>query len=148
MATDDKPGPASPPASPSQTDMNESGTRRQSEVISNGVKLLGEAVLPGSSQLLEKRVGKGAVFAGVGLGGPPLMVAMLGPVAGGIVGGAIAIGSRVLSYWDSLPERTQGLLDQFDIRKTPVDILEERYARGEINTNDYKERRRALESGS
>jgi len=128
--------------------MNENGTERQSDVVSNGVKLLGEAVLPGASQLLEKKVGKGAFFAGVGLGGPPLMVAMLGPVAGSIAGGAIAIGSRVFSYWDSLPERTQGLLDRFEMRTGPVRILEERFARGEINVNEYKERRRALESGS
>jgi len=140
MASGDTAGLASSPPT------ENGGEPRRSDVISNGVKILGEAVLPGASELLEKRVAKGAVFAGVGLGAPPLMVALLGPVAGGIVGGALAIGTRVVSYWDSMPERTEGLFDRFERSRTPLQILEERYARSEINTTEYQERRRALES--
>ena len=56
-------------------------------MINNGVKLFGELFLPGASELLEGRIGKGIAAAGVGLTVPVLSAAVLGPVAALIVGG-------------------------------------------------------------
>ncbi|MDR3516549.1 MAG: hypothetical protein P4M00_12065 [Azospirillaceae bacterium] len=65
--------------------------------ISNGVKLLGEVVLPGSSQLLKGHIASGTahlVVAGVG-------VALLAPVAP-ILGGLFALGVRLNSLSKSV----------------------------------------------
>jgi len=119
------------------------------QVVDNGVKLLGEVVLPGASALMENRVARGAIYAGLGLGGPPLIMAALGGAAGAVLGGAMAIGTRFLSFADSLSERPAGgggLWKKLGSSGSALQVLEERYARGEINTAEYMERRHTLEA--
>jgi len=111
------------------------------QVINNGLKLIGEVLVPGASQLLEGRVGKGIAAVGVGLGVPVLSAAVLGPVAALIVGGGTSLAVRVLSYSDSLTPETQR---EWRFGKSPLDKLDEKYANGELATEEYEERRRTL----
>jgi uncharacterized membrane protein len=110
-------------------------------VLQNGIKLVGEVLVPGASQLLEGRVGKGVTAAGVGLGVPALSAMLLGPIAALIVGRGTSIAVRLLSYSDSLTPDDQ---KDWGFRNKAMDILEQRYARGEINTDEYLERKGAL----
>jgi hypothetical protein len=74
----------------------------QNGVVSNGVKLLGEAfITPGSSLILDGRVGAGLLHGAIGWGA----VALLGPIAGPIVRLLVAANS----YSKSVSE--QSLLD-------------------------------------
>jgi len=91
--------------------------------------------------LLEGRVGKGIAAVGVGLGVPVLSAAVLGPVAALIVGGGTSLAVRVLSYSDSLTPETQR---EWRFGKSPLDKLDEKYANGELATEEYEERRRTL----
>jgi len=113
----------------------------RSQVLQNGIKLVGEVLVPGASQLLEGRVGKGVTAAGVGLGVPALSAMLLGPIAALIVGRGTSIAVRLLSYSDSLTPDDQ---KDWGFRNKAMDILEQRYARGEINTDEYLERKGAL----
>lgn len=65
----------------------------QSDVVGNGVKLVGEAILPGASQMLDGRIGSGLLHtlaSGVAL-------AALGPI-----GGLISIAVRLNSFSSSV----------------------------------------------
>jgi hypothetical protein len=82
-----------------------SNGRTRPEIINNGIKMAIEVFVPGASQFLEGRVGSGAAFAIVGLGGPALVagtIAPIAPVVAVVLGVAASIGSRVWSYSSSL----------------------------------------------
>jgi uncharacterized membrane protein len=111
-------------------------------VINNGVKLFGELFLPGASELLEGRIGKGIAAAGVGLTVPVLSAAVLGPVAALIVGGGTSLAVRVLSFSDSLQPEKEWHFGH----KSAIELLDEKYANGEMTTEQYEERRRTLKS--
>jgi hypothetical protein len=120
------------------------GQKLSPQVINNGVKLIGEVLVPGASELIEGRIGKGVAAVSVGLGIPVLSAMVLGPVAAILVGGGTSLAVRALSFSDSLtPEKERkGFFDGKD--KDAVDVLDERYAKGEVATDDYEERRKAL----
>jgi uncharacterized membrane protein len=128
-AANGSPGPAAPDQSV------------RPQVINNGVKLIGEVLLPGASELLEGRIGKGVAAAGVGLGVPVLSAAVLGPVAALVVGGGTSLAVRFLSYTDSLTPETER---DWHFGKSALDILDEKYANGEMPTDQYEERRKIL----
>jgi hypothetical protein len=116
------------------------------QVINNGIKLVGEVLLPGASELLEGRVGRGAVAAGIGLAVPALSAVLLGPVAALLVGGSVSLGTRVLSFYDSLhPE--DWLKHEVGGRhfKTAREELDFLCAEGAITPAEYKERKAALD---
>jgi uncharacterized membrane protein len=132
----------SAPASPKPpANGGNNGNYVRPQVINNGVKLFGELFLPGASELLEGRIGKGIAAAGVGLSVPVLSAAVLGPVAALLVGGGSALAVRVLSFSDSLhPEKER----DWHFGKSAIDLLDEKYASGEITTEQYEERRKTL----
>ena len=134
---------APPPArAPANGANGTNGNHLRPQVINNGVKLFGELFLPGASELLEGRIGKGIAAAGVGLTVPVLSAAVLGPVAALIVGGGTSLAVRVLSFSDSLqPEK-----DWSFGHKSAIELLDEKYANGEMTTEQYEERRRTLKS--
>jgi len=134
---------APPPArAPANGANGTNGNHLRPQVINNGVKLFGELFLPGASELLEGRIGKGMAAAGVGLTVPVLSAAVLGPVAALIVGGGTSLAVRVLSFSDSLqPEK-----DWSFGHKSAIELLDEKYANGEMTTEQYEERRRTLKT--
>jgi hypothetical protein len=81
------------------------------ERTTNTVKLIGEAFVPGASQLIEGRVGSGA--AHLVLGG--LLVAVLAPVAP-IVAGLVGLGVRLNSYSSSMSGKN--LWERVEVRDT------------------------------
>ena len=133
---------APPPArAPANGANGTNGNHLRPQVINNGVKLFGELFLPGASELLEGRIGKGIAAAGVGLTVPVLSAAVLGPVAALIVGGGTSLAVRVLSFSDSLhPEKDR----DWHFGKSAIDLLDEKYANGEMTTDQYEERRKTL----
>jgi hypothetical protein len=123
----------------SSTNGKSSGDVR-GEVINNGVKLIGEIVLPGASELLEGRIGKGATAAGIGLLVPALSVSMFGPIPAIILGAGAALGARLWSYTDSLyPEKSWSFG-----QKTALDRLDDQFAEGKVSSEEYKQRRQVL----
>jgi uncharacterized membrane protein len=111
------------------------------QVVNNGLKLFGEVLLPGASELLEGRIAKGIAAAGVGLAVPVLSVAVLGPVAALLVGGGTSLAVRILSFSDSLrPEKER----DWQFGKSALNILDEKYANGDLTTEQYLERRKIL----
>jgi hypothetical protein len=68
----------------------------QSDVVGNGVKLVGEAILPGASQMLDGRVGNGLLHTAAS----GLALAMLGPI-----GGLVSIAIRLNSFSSSVNNR-------------------------------------------
>jgi len=68
----------------------------QSDVVSNGVKLVGEAILPGASQILDGRIGNGLLHT-LASG---LSVGMLGPI-----GGLLSLVIRLNSFSSSVNNR-------------------------------------------
>ena len=82
----------------------------QNGVVSNGVKLLGEAfITPGSSLILDGRVGAGLVHGAIGLGA----TALLGPVAGPLV----RLFVMANSYSKSVTERNLLEVAQDDLHR-------------------------------
>ena len=82
----------------------------QNGVVGNGVKLLGEAfITPGSSLILDGRVGAGLLHGAIGLGA----IALLGPVAGPIVRLLVAANS----YSKSVSERNLLEMAQDDMNR-------------------------------
>lgn len=129
------------PRPPANGGNGNNGNYLRPQVINNGVKLFGELFLPGASELLEGRIGKGIAAAGVGLSVPVLSAAVLGPVAALIVGGGTSLAVRVLSFSDSLhPEKER----DWHFGKSAIDLLDEKYANGEMTTEQYEERRKTL----
>jgi len=133
---------ATPPARPPANGGNGNNGHLRPQVINNGVKLFGELFLPGASELLEGRIGKGIAAAGVGLSVPVLSAAVLGPVAALIVGGGTSLAVRVLSFSDSLQPEKEWSFGH----KSAIELLDEKYANGEMTTEQYEERRRTLKS--
>jgi hypothetical protein len=70
------------------------------DVINNGVKLVGEAVVPGASLLLEKHISAGLLAAGVGVLGSAALGSLLGPI-GYVLG---RYGTSAASYALSLEQ--------------------------------------------
>src|SRR4051794_8271655 len=68
----------------------------QSDVLSNGLKLAGEAIVPGASQFLDGRVGRGLVHAAASAAA----LALLGPI-----GGMVSLALRVNSFSTSVANR-------------------------------------------
>lgn len=69
-------------------------------MINNGVKLVGEAVVPGASLLLEKHISAGLLAAGVGVLGSAALGSLLGPI-GYVLG---RYGTSAASYALSLEQ--------------------------------------------
>jgi len=70
------------------------------QVLNNGVKLLGEAVVPGASLLLEKHIGAGLLMSGLGVLGAAALGTTFGPL-GYIL---TRYGASAVSYSQSLKE--------------------------------------------
>ena len=70
--------------------------------VINGVKLIGEVLVPGASELIEGRMAKGVAALSAGLGLPVLSALVLGPVAALLVGGGSSIAVRA-SFIQRLP---------------------------------------------
>jgi hypothetical protein len=68
----------------------------QSNVLGNGIKLVGEAVVPGASQFLDGRVGRGLMHAAASA----VALALLGPI-----GGMVSLALRVNSFSTSVGDR-------------------------------------------
>jgi len=69
----------------------------QSQVVSNGMKLVGEFILPGASQMLEGKVGNGLLHSAAAYAAPLLL--------GGPIGGLLALAVRLNSYSSSVTDR-------------------------------------------
>jgi len=123
---------------------NQNGNHLRPQVINNGVKLFGELFLPGASELLEGRIGKGLAAAGVGLSVPVVSAAVLGPVAALLVGGGTSLAVRVLSFSDSLHPEKERDWTNFGGGKTALETLDDRYANGDMTKEEYEERRSTL----
>jgi hypothetical protein len=116
------------------------------QVVNNGIKLVGEPLLPGASELLEGRIARGAVAAGVGLAVPALSSAVLGPFAALLVGGGVSLGTRLLSYYDSLQPDTW-LTSERGSRQTNRSAREEldfQYVQGKIPEDEYNRKKQVL----
>jgi hypothetical protein len=117
------------------------------QVINNGIKLVGEVLLPGASELLEGRIGRGAFAAGVGLVVPAVSAAVFGPVAALVVGGGASLGARLFSYYDSLqPEGAHLLPSSSPSYKSPKEELDFQFIQGKISEGEYKRKKLVLES--
>jgi hypothetical protein len=116
------------------------GVDVRGKVINNGVKLIGEVLLPGASELLEGRIGKGAAAAGIGLLVPALSVSLLAPMTALILGGGVSLGARLWSYTDSLYPEKKWSFGQ----KTALDRLDDQFAEGKVSAEEYKQRREVL----
>jgi len=81
----------------------------QSDVVSNGVKLVGEVVLPGASQMLDGQIGKGLLHA-LASG---IAVAALGPV-----GGLVSLAVRLNSFSSSVNNRNLWALASESINRS------------------------------
>ena len=68
----------------------------QSDVLGNGIKLAGEAIVPGASQFLDGRVGSGLIHAAASAAA----LALLGPI-----GGIVSLALRVNSFSTSVSNR-------------------------------------------
>jgi len=68
----------------------------QSDVVGNGVKLVGEVILPGASQMLDGRIGSGLLHT-LASG---LAIAALGPI-----GGLVSVAVRLNSFSSSVNNR-------------------------------------------
>jgi len=68
----------------------------QSDVLGNGIKLAGEAIVPGASQFLDGRVGSGLMHAAASAAA----LALLGPI-----GGMVSLALRVNSFSTSIGNR-------------------------------------------
>lgn len=55
-----------------------------------------------------------------------------------------AVIAAVLGRWNTGSDATRSPLERGSAAPTPLQILDERYARGEIGTEEYQERSRAL----
>jgi len=68
----------------------------QSDVVGNGMKLVGEVVMPGASQILDGQIGRGLLHTLVS----GLAMATLGPV-----GGLVSLAVRLNSFSSSVNSR-------------------------------------------
>jgi len=69
----------------------------QSNVVENGVKLVGEVILPGASQMLDGKIGSGLLHTAAAVGSTLL----LGPL-----GGLLSIAVRLNSFSSSVNQRS------------------------------------------
>jgi hypothetical protein len=127
------------------TSKNNDGLSFRPQVVNNGIKLVGEVLLPGASELLEGRIARGAAAAGVGLGVPVLSSVVLGPVAALLVGGGVSLGTRLLSYYDSLqPEPWRAELGSRQTNRSAREELDFQYVQGKISEDEYNRKKHAL----
>jgi len=76
--------------------MEDSDMNEQQNVVGNVVKLVGEAVLPGASKIIDGNILSGVAHTAVSA----LALATLGPV-----GGLVSLGVRLNSYSSSVNQR-------------------------------------------
>jgi putative membrane protein len=70
---------------------------------------------------------------------------ILGPLFFILVLLALIVGIAAVVRWIGMPGHAQHTVHHAPPGRTPLDILKERYARGEIDKEEFEERRRVLE---
>jgi hypothetical protein len=70
--------------------------------VSNGIKLIGEVLLPGASLLAEAQIAKGALFTALGVVGGYAGGSLLGPLGYFL----LRYGASAMSYYESIPPTT------------------------------------------